>query len=314
MSAQTTSNDFMIQMRDLASFLGITVQTLHKQIKTNGLEGVLITNRTYLPPEVVRKIFSLRNLSYKSMTASFQMLKGGVAKTTTAMNVGLRANMYGARVLMIDLDQQANLSFAMGVENPDAPVWTDILEGKCQISDATVKISPSLHLIPSNLNNSVCDRILLSGKRNVATGVSQYLAPIKDHYDLILIDTAPNLSAINTAASCASDLVILPVNPDKFSFSGLSKTLDDLNKIKSEFQAKFEPKILFTKFDGRETASHELLKLCLMNYNEHMLKAFVRTSTEVKNTIRTGRTIFDNRSNAKEDYDLVTRELMGYAN
>jgi chromosome partitioning protein len=314
MSAQVANNDFMIQMRDLANTLGITVQTLHKQIKVNGLESVLITNRSFLPPESVRKIFDIRGIQYKKLTASFQMLKGGVAKTTTAMNVGLRANMYGARVLMIDLDQQANLSFAMGVENPDAYVWTDILEGKCQIGDAIVKVTPSLHLIPSNLNNSVCDRILLSGKRNVAAGVSQYLAPIKDQYDLILIDTAPNLSAINTAASCASDYVVLPVNPDKFSFSGLTKTLDDLNKIKSEFQASFEPKILFTKFDGRETASHELLKLCLMNFSDQMLKAFVRTSTEVKNTIRTGRTIFDNRSNAKEDYDLVTRELMGFTN
>lgn len=311
MSDEITQNEFMISLTDLAASLNITIQALHKYLKSNTLPAHLIGNRAYLTPETVRKVFEGRGIGYKKLTLSFQMLKGGVAKTTTAMNIGLRANMYGVRVLLIDLDQQANLSFALGFEDPDAPVWTDILEGRARIQDTIRKISPSLHLIPSNLNNSICDRILLNGKRNVAAGVNQYLSLIRNDYDLILIDTAPNLSAINTAASCASDLVILPVNPDKFSFSGLTKTLDDLRKIKNEFQANFEPKILFTKFDGRETASHELLKLCFANFSDNMLKTFIRTSTELKNTIRTGRTIFDHRSSAKDDYDLITRELLG---
>lgn len=309
--AEATTNDFLILLSDLAATVGITNQALHKYVKTNGFETLLSTNRAYITAETARKVMLARGFQYKHQVISLQMLKGGVAKTTTAMNIGLRSNMYGARVLLIDLDQQANLSFAFGIEDPDALVWLDIIEGKTSIENTIRQVSPSLHIIPSNLNNSMLDRVLLNGKRNVGSGISQYLATIRDRYDLIILDTAPNLSAINTAASCVSDIVVLPVNPDKFSFAGLTKTLEDLGKIKAEFDAAFEPKILFTKFDGRETSSHELLKMCLVNFGSQMLKAFVRTSTEVKNTIRTGKTIFEHRSNAKDDYDLVTRELMG---
>lgn len=309
--AESTTNDFLILLSDLAAAIGITNQALHKYIKGNNFETLISTNRAYLTAETARRVMISRGFQYKRQIFSLQMLKGGVAKTTTAMNIGLRANMYGARVLLIDLDQQANLSFAFGIEDPDAFVWVDIIEGKTSIEKTIRYISPTLHIIPSNLNNSMLDRVLLNGKRNVGTGVSQYLNLIRDNYDLIILDTAPNLSAINTAASCASDIVVLPVNPDKFSFAGLTKTLEDLNKIRSEFKATFEPKILFTKFDGRETSSHELLKICLVNFGDQMMKAFVRTSTEVKNTIRTGKTIFEHKSNAKDDYDLVTRELIG---
>lgn len=309
--AEAAMNDFMILLSDLAAAVGVSAQALHKYVKTNGFETLVAGHRAYLTPEAARALLMSRNFQYKRQVVSLQMLKGGVAKTTTAMNIGIRANMYGARVLLVDLDQQANLSFAFGIEDPDAPVWVDVIEGKTPVDQSVRRISPTLHVIPSNLNNSMLDRVLLTGKRNVGSGVSQYLAPIRDQYDLVILDTAPNLSAINTAASCASDLVLLPVNPDKFSFVGLTKTRDDLQKIKQEFSAHFESRVLFTKFDGRETASHELLKLCLANYGSEMMKAFVRTSTEVKNTIRTNRSIFEQRSNAKDDYDLVTRELMG---
>ena len=308
---EATMNVFQILLSDLAASLDVTNQALHKYVKTNGFETLLVGNRAYLTAETARAVMLSRGYQYRNLVASLQMLKGGVAKTTTAMNIGIRANMYGARVLLIDLDQQANLSFAFGIEDPDAMVWVDIIEGKAPISQTIRRISPSLHVIPSNLNNSMLDRVLLTGKRNVGSGVSQYLAPIRDQYDLIILDTAPNLSAINTAASCACDFVLLPVNPDKFSFVGLTKTREDLQKIRQEFNAHFESRVLFTKFDGRETASHELLKLCFANFGSEMMKAFIRTSTEVKNTIRTGRSIFEHRSNAKDDYDLVTRELMG---
>jgi chromosome partitioning protein len=311
--ANTDSNEFLVLVSDLASLLNITLQGLHKFLKANGYKATLSGAKSYLTPEQTRQLLLSKGLTYKQQIISLQMLKGGVAKTTSALNIALRANMYGSRVLLVDLDQQANLSFSVGVEDMNLPVWVDILEGKIKIKSAIKEITPTLHLIPSNLNNSMLDRVLLNGKRNVATGVSQYLSDVKADYDLIIIDTAPSLSAINTAVSCASDTVILPVNPDKFSYVGLVKTVEDLAKIRSEFNVHFKESILFVKFDGRETASHELLKLCFANFGDKMLKSFVRTSTEVKNTIRTGKTIYDHKTPAKEDYDLVTREIIGLA-
>lgn len=307
---ETAQNDFLILVSDLASVWGITSQGAHKYLKEKGFEITLITGRAYLLPRVAREAMLSRGFVYKPTRISLQMLKGGVAKTTTAMNIGIRANMYGARVLLIDLDQQANLSFAFGIEDSKAPVWTDIVEGKRKITETIIELSDGFHIIPSNLNNSVLDRVLLSGKINIATAVGQHLEKIKTKYDLILLDTSPNLSAINTAAACAADMVILPVNPDKFSFDGLKKTLADLKNVRKEFGASFIEKLLFTKFDGRETSSHELLKLCFAHYSNMMLKGFIRTSSEMKNTIRSGTNVFIHKTTAKEDYDIVTREIM----
>ncbi|MGE3759444.1 MAG: ParA family protein, partial [Pseudobdellovibrionaceae bacterium] len=79
-----------------------------------------------------------------------------------------------------------------------------------------------------------------------------------------------------------------------------------------EFSVNFEERILFTKFDGRETASHELLTKCIESFADRMMKSYIRTSTDVKNSIRSGKTIFDGKSSAKEDYDLVTREILNF--
>lgn len=244
---------------------------------------------------------------------SVQMLKGGVAKTTTAMNIGLGAVQYGARVLFIDMDQQANLTFALGVDIDDAeekPVWLDIVEKKATIQEAVVKLTDKIDLIPSNLNNSVLDRVLLNSNRNWSQAVKNPLETIRKNYDLILIDTAPALSATNTAVTVASDMVILPVNPDRFSYMGLEKHLEELREIKKDFDLDLTEKILFTRFDGREKVSHELLQKCMDSFEDLLMKSYIRTSTEVKNTIGTGKTIYHSKSNAREDYDLVTREVL----
>jgi chromosome partitioning protein len=244
---------------------------------------------------------------------SVQMLKGGVAKTTSALNIGLGAAHYGARVLFVDMDQQANLTFALGMDIDAAeekPVWLDIVEKKSTIQEAVVKLSDKIDLIPSNLNNSVLDRVLLNSNRNWSQAVKTPLELIRKNYDLILIDTAPALSATNTAVTVASDLVILPVNPDRFSYRGLEKHLEELREIKKDFDLGLTEKILFTKFDGREKVSHELLQKCMDSFEDLLMKSYIRTSTEVKNTIGTGKTIYQTKSSAREDYDLITREVL----
>jgi chromosome partitioning protein len=301
---------YMTAVADMAPAWRISPQGAHKFVRDNKLETETFGKKSYISPEGARAAMKARGVSFERQVLCIQMLKGGVGKTTTALNLGIRASMYGARVLILDLDQQANLSFALGLEDETQAVWADVLEGKHKAADIITKITSNLHVIPSNLNNSILDKILMNGKRNIAVGVSQPLAPIIEDYDLVIIDTAPNLSAINTAAACASDTVILPVNPDKFSFDGLSKTFNDLEDIQTEFSRDFNRKVLFTKFDGRETSSHALLKTCIAEYGDIMLKAFVRTSADFKNVIRSQQTIFSRKGTAKDDYDIVTREIL----
>ena len=309
--AKATSNDFWISVSDLANLVNLTPPETVKEIEK--IAGPL-AQKNLVPPKTVRKYLSSRGFSYPQKTVSFQMLKGGVAKSTSALNFGLRAAMYGCKVLFVDMDQQANLTFALGVDSEDLPVWLDIVEKKNTAEQAIVKIDENIDLIPSSLNNSVLDRVLLNSQRNWVKAVSDPLKEVRSFYDLVIIDTAPNLSATNTAVTAASDQVILPINPDKFSMLGLKKNLADLKDLKAEFNLNFEEKILFTKFDARERLSHEILAECSEKFEDLLIKSYIRTSSEIKNTIGTEKSIFSNgklsRSNAKTDYDQLTRELL----
>ncbi len=299
---------FEISLSDLALYLETPVAELKIMIKEKFNLSIAPLS---LSPERVRQIMKDRGVIFDKKIISVQMLKGGVAKTTSVLNIGLRAAMYGAKVLFIDMDQQANLTYSLGVEADQLPVWLDIVEKKCNIEQCVLKLEPHVDLIPSSLNNSVLDRILLNSNRNWAQAVAGPLSMIKDNYDLILIDTAPALSAINTAVTVASEVIVLPMTPDKFSWLGLQKNLEELAEIKKDFNLNFKSKILLTKFDAREKFSHEILQKCLSEYGDDLIKSYIRSSSEAKNTIRSNKTLFHGRSTAKEDYDIVTREMIG---
>ncbi|KYG62486.1 chromosome partitioning protein ParA [Bdellovibrio bacteriovorus] len=308
--SELAQQEFCITLSDLAAFIGTTPVNIKKKAEKILSKKI---KSPWLLPEEVRTVLLAEGYKYPQKVISVQMLKGGVAKTTSVLNMGLRAAMYGARVLFIDLDQQANLSFALGVEDEEVPVWVDIAEKRKSIEECVRFIEPHVDLIPSSLNNSVLDRVLMNSNRNWAQVIKAPLEKIRHRYDLILIDTAPALSAVNTAVTVASDEIILPVNPDKFSFLGLQKNLTELEDIKSDFSLDFTRKILFTKFDGRENTSHELLQKCIDSFEDSLMKGYIRTSSEVKNSIRSGKSLFAGKSPVKEDYDIVTREVLGFA-
>lgn len=306
---QTTPNDFCLRLDDLAEMFKSKPDRMKKELDQLGGEVFLTQGKAYVSPETVRAFLEHKGYRFQPQVLSFQMLKGGVAKTTSCFNMGLRAAMYGFRVLFLDLDQQANLSFALGVDDLETPVFLNVLEKKVSLAKAIRPLAPHLGLLPSNLNNSVIERVLLHGTRNLSRVVRGPLEEIKDLYDLILIDTAPSLSALNTAVTCASDRVILPINPDKFTLFGVQKHLADLEQIKEDFGAHFDVRILFTKYDGRESSSQAYFNQCLDLFGHKMLRTYIRQTADIKNTIASGRTIFDTKGNAKDDYDRATRDL-----
>lgn len=309
--SQTTTNDFCLRLDDLAELFNVKPEKIKKELAAQGIEVFLSQGRAYVAPENVRKFLQHKGFQVKPQVISFQMLKGGVAKTTSCLNIGLRAAMYGFRVLFMDLDQQANLSFALGVDDLEAPVFLNVIEKRISLAKAIRPLSANVSLLPSNLNNSVIERVLLQGVRNLGKVVRTPLEQVLGHYDLILMDTAPSLSALNTAVTCASDRIVLPINPDKFTLFGVQKHLADLQQIKEDFEADFDVRILFTKYDGRESSSQAYFNQCLDLFGSQMLRTYVRQTAEIKNTIASGRTIFDVKGNAKEDYDRVTRDLFG---
>ncbi len=307
-----SQSDFYLRLDDLAFLFDLKTDKIKKELSSLQIETVSGQGKTHVKPEGVRRYLEHKGFKYQSQVISFQMLKGGVSKTTSCLNIGLRAAMYGFRVLFMDLDQQANLSFALGVDDLEVPVFINVLEKKISMQNAVIPIvEEQIGLLPSNLNNSVIERVLLNGTKNLGRVVKAPLEEVQGSYDLILIDTSPSLSALNTAVTCASDLVILPINPDKFTLFGAQKHLADLDQIREDFDLDLEIKLLFTKYDGREAASEAYFNQCLELFGNKMIRSFVRQTTEIKNTIASGKTIYDSKGNAKSDYDRVSRDILG---
>lgn len=298
---------WQLSVNDLAHFMNKDLNKLKNELMTffslNSLPS-------YLPPELVREYLENQGFTYPQKIVSVQMLKGGVAKTTTVLNLGIRAAMYGAKVLFVDLDQQANLSFSLGIEDENLPVWLDIYEKKKTVNEVIIKINDHIDLIPSSLNNSVLERVMINSNRNWSSSIKTAIEQIKLNYDLIIIDTAPALSATNTAITVASDEVIMPINPDKFAILGFEKNRLEFEDIKKDFQLSVDFKVLFTKFDGRERMSAEYLNQFIEKYPKNLMKNYIRVSSEAKNTLGTTKSIFSTKSTVKEDYDLCALELL----
>ncbi|WP_274383123.1 ParA family protein [Piscirickettsia salmonis] len=107
------------------------------------------------------------------------------------------------------------------------------------IEDAIVSVNEMIDIIPSNLNNSRLDIELTQSASNLKDMIRDMLKSVRNNYDLVIIDCPPAINKINTAATCGSDTVIVPINPDPYAMDGLEFTLAELKKIRKEFKLKF---------------------------------------------------------------------------
>lgn len=302
---------------ELADCLGgITVQGVYKALKAHGIQTETANNRRkHIPPEGIRKLFEERGFAYPNLNISFQIVKGGVGKTSLSFSLAVRASHYGARVLAIDLDQQGNLTRSFNVEARDLPVWINIIREKVSAQDALVKISDNLDFIPSNLNNSRLDIELTQSASNLKDMIRDALSPIRSRYDLVIIDCPPAINKINTAVTCASDVVIIPINPEPYAMDGLVFTMAELNRIKKDFKLIFDYRIVWNKYDARERLGavymHELTK------QEELLNKIIpvvcRVDASMKNAVFDSKSIFElsKRAPIREDIDQFAKEVLG---
>ena len=149
---------YFITQPDLAAALGIRNQAIAMKAGRLLLEGFRVGNRTAYSPSAVRKFLEDRNFRYPNQVLSFQMLKGGSTKTSSAFNLAVRLNQYGARVLVIDSDSQGNLTSALGhqITGEDIVLY-HVLSGNASLEEATRQVNEGLDLIPSDFDNSGID-------------------------------------------------------------------------------------------------------------------------------------------------------------
>jgi len=298
---------------DAANFLNVSVQFIHKQLKTKNLNFEKSQNRVYFNHSTSKQLL---NLKFSQKTIAFQIVKGGTGKTSLAHSIAVRANLYGARILCIDLDQQGNLTQSFKVNPEKNPVMIDILNENRLIQESIIPISEGLDLIPSRIENAILDNTIMLKRFPLDRIYQEKIDSIKQSklYDLILIDCPPALGQSVAAATLAADYIIAPVTPEKFSLSGLKVTNQEIDNIEKIYKKETALRIILNKFDSRTTLSHETLSLLIKHdiFGPKLFKSYVRASQEFPNAVAQGISIFDTLKNtsAKEDIDLLTREIL----
>lgn len=164
--------------------------------------------------------------------------KGGVAKTTTTLNLGHALNLLGNRVLIVDLDRQMNSSFTLGVVPEDKTIY-DALLGKCSLKDCLKKHSEieELYYIPAG--NTDID-LELSTKIRREEKLKSLLNPIKEMFDYILIDCPPSLGILSINAMTVADRLIVPLQLEAFAFMGTGEIVSTFNEVKNELNPELE--------------------------------------------------------------------------
>ncbi|MSO14646.1 ParA family protein [Rickettsiales endosymbiont of Trichoplax sp. H2] len=295
----------------VADLLGISIQAIHKQLKSLDIKCPKVGNKSYIIHNIGKKIF---NLSFKKKKVAFQIVKGGTGKTTAIHNVSCAASLYGAKILTIDLDPQGNLTDAFNINPEDMPTMIDVIEEQAPIEDAIIQAEEGIDLIPSRIENVTLDSKLALTRAPLHNVFNNVLEKVEDKYDFILIDCPPMIGHSVTAASLYVDLMLIPLNPDRFSAKGLQILKDEIKNIKKQYKRDLKYKIFLNKFSGNTILSDKTLQTIFNDESEqgNTLSTAVRQSQEIPNIIDQKLNLFSSvkKSVAKDDFDLLTKELL----
>ena len=224
--------------------------------------------------------------------------KGGVGKTTTTLNLAYSLKELGKKVLVIDLDPQANLTRCFDVENTENIktighlLITEMEEEESYLVEDYTKSYDEIDIIPSSVYLSAVET-----QMRIETGSERILSEIvnqaKEHYDYILIDTSPSLNILTINALCASDSVLIVADTQLFAIVGIGELLKTVQKIKKRVNASLKVKgILLTMCDNRTNLSKTLTEQVEEMYQKK-IKVF---QTKIPKTVKVGEAIYSGQS------------------
>ena len=219
-----------------------------------------------------KNIFTEENIDECKVIAVTNQ-KGGVGKTTTAVNLGTGLVRQGKKVLLLDLDPQASLTLSLGFKKPDdlCPTVSDVMRNVIETGEITkdfpvLRNSEGVFLMPSNIELSGME-VRLVNEMSREQVLKSYVDSVKDQYDFILIDCMPSLGMLTLNALCAADSVIIPTQPEFLSAKRLEQLIGTICRVRKRMNPGLKiDGILLTMVDTRTTFAREVAALIRRNY------------------------------------------------
>ncbi len=240
--------------------------------------------------------------------------KGGVGKTTTAINLSACLAEAGQKVLAVDFDPQGNATSGLGFEKGymDKTVY-ELLIGECEIEECIIKeVQENLDVMPSDVNLAGAEIELLDVPEKESILRSE-LKKVEGNYDFIIIDCPPSLSLLTINALTAANTVLVPIQCEYYALEGLSQIIQTVDLVKRKLNRGLELEgVVFTMYDARTNLSLEVVENVKNHLNRNIYKTIIPRNIRLAEAPSHGMPInlYDTRSTGAESYRMLAAEVI----